>query len=125
MRASTRKIIVVVGCLALPLGLLRSSERAGEAQDKTAQKKMTAQDKLAAKIQKAVSHDESLQPSSRDIEVTDQNDVITLKGTVQSDVDSQVIRGKAESLAIQEMPEDRINSGEFKIANELVVTPQR
>jgi hypothetical protein len=40
----------------------------------------------------------SLPPASRNIEVSVQNGIVTLKGEVQSDEESQAIQGKAESL---------------------------
>jgi Flp pilus assembly secretin CpaC len=113
MRGMIRNI-AVMGCLTLPLGLL------GAGVEWSTQKEI----KVAAKIKKEVAKDEALQPSSRNIDVTIRNGVVTLKGMVRSDTESQEIEGKAESLVIQDMPSDLINSSAFKFDNQLAVGPQ-
>jgi hypothetical protein len=47
--------------------------------------------------------------------------VVTLKGMVQSDEESQAILGDAESVVISVTPERLINSLEFTFDNQLVV----
>jgi hypothetical protein len=107
-------IITVIGSLALPFGLLGA--------DRTSQDATKADRRLAAKIKKEVAKDDSLPPSSRNVEVTVQNRIVTLKGTVQSDEESQAILGDAESVAINVTPDRLINSIEFRFDNQLVAT---
>jgi hypothetical protein len=112
MSNNIRKI-AVIACLALPFGLLGSSTH-----------DTSLSPNLAKKIKKAVAKDQGLQPASRNVEVTVEKNVVTLKGTVQSEVDSQAVLGTAEDLVIQDTPSQLINSGEFQIENQLVVAPQ-
>jgi osmotically-inducible protein OsmY len=113
MRGMIRNI-AVMGCLALPLGLL------GAGTEWSTQKEL----KVAARIKKEVAKDEALQPSSRDIDVTIRNGVVTLKGMVRSETESQEILGKAESEVIQKTPPALINSAIFRFDNQLEVAPQ-
>jgi hypothetical protein len=113
MRGMIRNI-AVIGCLALPLGLLGAGTE-------WSTKKET---KVAAKIKKEVAKDDALQPSSRNVDVTIRNGVVTLKGMVRSDTESQEILGKAESEVIQATPSELINSALFRFDNQLEVGPQ-
>ena len=117
-----RKLIcsfTILSALALPFGVF------GASGDKNGERDPKADRELAAKIRKAVASDEALQPSSRNIDVTIEKGVLTLKGTVQSDEESQAILGKAESLVIQDTPDDRVaSSTPVEIDNELAVAPQ-
>jgi len=113
MRGMVRNI-AVMGCLALPFGLL------GAGTEWSTHKEL----KVAAKIKKEVAKDEALQPSSRNIDVTIRNGTVTLKGMVRSETESQEILGKAESELIQATPSELINSALFKFDNQLEVAPQ-
>lgn len=113
MRGMTRNI-AVMGCLALPFGLL------GAGTEWNSQKEL----EVAAKIKKEVAKDEALQPASRNIDVTIRNGVVTLKGRVRTETESQEILGKAESEVIQQTPSDLINSALFKFDNKLEVARQ-
>ena len=113
MRGIIRNI-AVTGCLALPLSLL------GAATEWSTQKEI----KVAKKIKKEVAKDEALQPSSRNIDVTIRNGVVTLKGMVRSETESQEILGKAESEVIEETPSELINSALFRFNNQLEVATQ-
>jgi len=107
---------VIIGCVALPLGLFGSSENPAERSAK-------AEQELALKIQKSVAKDNSLPPASRNVDVTVQNGVVTLKGTVQSDAESQTIQGKAESVVIQETHHEKVAvSPRVKVDNQIVVS---
>jgi hypothetical protein len=109
---------VVIGCVVLPLGLFASSESPAERSAK-------AEQDLAAKIRKSVAKDESLPPAARNVDVTVQNGVVTLKGTVQSDEQSQAIQGKAESVVIQETHHEKAAvSPRVKVNNQIVVSEQ-
>jgi hypothetical protein len=107
--------VSMIGCLALPFGLL-GSERP--------QKEEKVDRELAKKIQKSVAKDDSLQASSRKIEVTVEHGTVTLKGEVQSDEESQAIQGKAESFVIQETPAEMVVELP-DVKNQLVVTPNQ
>lgn len=113
MRGMIRNL-AAIGCLALPLGLL------GAGAEWSTQKEI----RVAAKIKKEVAKDEALQPSSRNVGVTIRSGVVTLKGMVRSDQESQEILGKAESEVIQATPSELINSAFFKFDNQLEVGPQ-
>jgi hypothetical protein len=107
---------VIIGCVGWPLALLGSSESYAE---RSAQ----AEQELAAKIRKSVAKDASLPPASRNVDVTVQNGLVTLKGTVQSDAESQAIQGKAESMVIQETHHEKAaDSPRVRVANQLVVS---
>jgi hypothetical protein len=112
----TIRNIAIVGCLAMPFALASRSSTKGDSA-----KEVKATRELARKIQKAVAKDQGLQPSSRNIDVTIQNSIVTLKGTVQSDEESQAILGKAESLVNQNTPDELINAPEMTFDNELIV----
>jgi BON domain len=130
MRKNVRHI-AIIACMALPLGLFASSERPNETSgDKDKREGVKAEkrlDRLAKKIRREVAKDGSLQPSSRDIEVTVQNRVVSLKGTVQSEEESQAIQGKAESLVLNDTPWDLAKSAqpEAEIENDLTVAPNQ
>ena len=113
MRGMIRNI-VLMGSLALPLGLL------GAGTEWSTQKEI----KVAKKIKKKVAKDGALQPSSRNVDVTIRNGVVTLKGMVQSETESQEILGKAESEVIQATPSELINSAFFRFDNQLEVGPR-
>jgi hypothetical protein len=113
MRGMIRNI-TALGCFALPFGLL------GAGAEWSTQKEL----KVAARIKKVVAKDDCLQPSSRNVDVTIRNGVVTLKGMVRSDTESQEILGKAESEVTQNMPSEDINSAAFKFDNQLEVAPQ-
>jgi len=117
--------VVMVGLLALSPGLFASAEKPTEAQEnKASEKQAKADHKLAVKIQKSVAKDDSLPPASRNIEVSVQNGIVTLKGEVQSDEESQAIQGKAESLMIDQTPDELVStSSRDMIHNEIVVDP--
>jgi len=113
----TLPVIAIIG-LTLPFGLFGASE------NKNAERTEKTDQELASKIQKAVSKDSSLSPSSREVQVTVQNGMVTLVGTVQSEAERQAIQGKAESLATQQTPDELIaNSSGVKVDNKLVVAP--
>jgi hypothetical protein len=112
---------MVIGCLVLPLGLL-GSDRSSEARgDKSAQKQAKADRHLAEKIKKEVVKDDSLPLTSRNVDVTVRNGIVTLKGVVQSDEESQAIQADAEAIVINDMPVELINSREAEVENQLVV----
>ena len=113
MRGMIRNI-AVMGCLALPLGLL------GAGTEWSTQKQL----RVASRIKKEVAKDEALRPSSRNVDVTIRNGVVTLKGMVQSETESQEILGKAESEVIQKTPSDLVNSAFFRFDNQLEIAPQ-
>src|SRR6266550_989833 len=113
MRGMIRNI-AVMGCLAAPLGLL------GAGTEWSTQKEL----KVASRIKKEVAKDEALRPSSRNVDVTIRNGVVTLKGMVQTETESQEILGKAESEVIQETPSELINSAFFRFDNQLELGPQ-
>jgi len=104
--------IAVMGCLALPL--------LGAGTEWSTQKEL----KVASRIKKEVAKDEALQPASRNVDVTIRNGMVTLKGMVRSDTESQEILGKAESELIQKTPSELINSEFFRFDNQLEVGPQ-
>ncbi len=110
------RTITIMGCLMLPLAVFGAAEKSGDAQD-TAK----SDHKLAAKIHKALAKDNSLKAYARAVDVTVQNGVVTLNGTVKSDEQRADIQGKAESLAIQAVPEDRIHT--VVVQNKLAVSP--
>ncbi len=112
------RTIAIIGCLTLPLGLFGSSDKTDS------ERSAKADRKLADDIRESVAKDDSLQPSSRRIEVTVRNGVFILNGIVQSDEESQEIQGKAESEVIQHTPDDLVATTNIKIDNELVVAPQ-
>ena len=89
--------------------------------DRTSQDGTKADQRLAAKIKKEVAKDDSLPPSSRNVEVTVRNRVVTLKGMVQSDEESQAVLGDAESVVINVTPDRLIYSLEFRFENQLAV----
>jgi hypothetical protein len=106
---------MAIGCLALSLSLAASGADATNASKADAQ--------LAAKIQKSVAKDSSLPNSSRDVQVTVENRVVTIRGTVTSDAESQAIQAKAESLVIQDTHhQTAAETPRFDIDNKLVVT---
>jgi len=113
MRGMVRNI-AVMGCLALPFGLL------GAGTEWSTHKEL----KVAARIKKEVAKDEALQPSSRNVDVTIRNGTVTLKGMVRSETESQEIQAKAEFLVIEETPSELINSAIFKFDNQLEIAPQ-
>jgi hypothetical protein len=53
--------------------------------------------------------------------VTIRNGIVTLKGVVQSDEESQAIQADAEAIVINDMPVELINSREAEVENQLVV----
>lgn len=113
MRKRTCNLILLA---CMPFGLFGS--------DEVASKGIKSERHLAERIQKKIAKDDSLQPPSRKVEVTVQNGVITLRGTVQSDQESQAILGDAETVAIDETPSRLINSAQFKLNNQLMVVGQ-
>ena len=113
MRGLIRNISVM-GCLVLPFGLL------GAGTEWNSKKEL----QVAAKIKKEVAKDEALQPTSRNVDVTIRNGVVTLKGRVRSETESQEILGKAESEVTKETPSELINAALFKFDNQLEVAPQ-
>jgi len=106
--------VAVIGCLALPFGLL------GAGTEWSTQKEL----KVASRIRKEVAKDDALQPTSRNVDVTIRNGVVTLKGMVHSETESQEILGKAESEVIQKTPSELINAAFFKFDNQLEIAPQ-
>ena len=105
----------IICWLTLPLALMASSEKPTQAED------AKADQKLAAKIQKTIARDEShsLSASAHQVQVIVEKGVITLKGTVQSDEESQAIQGEAESLAIR--AKSHTFADDTQIHNELTV----
>lgn len=113
------RTIAIVGCLALSA---MASERPGDARESDSPKRIKLDRELTKKIQKAVAHDDGLQESSRKVDVSVQDGVVTLKGAVQSDAESQEIQGKAESLVTQATPDEKLNDrASVQVNNELVV----
>jgi hypothetical protein len=110
------RTMVILGSLLFPLAVFGSAEKSGDAQD-TAK----SDHKLAAKIHKALAKDNSLKAYASAVDVTVQNGVVTLNGTVRSDEQRADIQAKAESLAIQAVPEDRIHT--VVVQNKLAVSP--
>ena len=107
---------VIICCVAMPVGLFVSSEN-------SAVRSAIAEQELAAKIRKSVAKDASLPPASRNVDVTVQNGLVSLKGTVQSDQESQAIQGKAESVVIQETHHEKAAvSPRVQVSNQLVVS---
>jgi transposase-like protein len=53
-----------------------------------------------------------------------ETDVITLRGTAQSDLESQKILGHAESVVIDATPDRLVYSQNYRLDNQLVVAPQ-
>ena len=88
----------ILGFLTLPLAL--SAHRHSGSDTEIQTKK--ADQQLAEKIQEAVEKDRFL--STHNVSVSVQTGVVTLKGTVLSDEESQEIEGIAEDLAIQTLP---------------------
>jgi hypothetical protein len=105
----TIRTITILSSLLLPLASFGASE--GNA--KTDQK-------LTAKIQKAIAQDDSLKSDAGAVTVTVENGVVTLKGVASSDERRVAFQGKAESLAIHATPIDRIHS--VTVHNELTVS---
>jgi hypothetical protein len=104
------RTITILGCMMFPLASFGSSE--GDAK---------SDQKLTAKIQKALAHDYSLKASASAVNVIVESGVVTLKGAVRTDEQRTDIQGKAESLAIQATPIDRIHS--VVVHNELTLAP--
>ena len=74
---------------------------------------------MAAKIQKAIAKDYSLQADAGTVNVTVQGGVVTLKGTVRSDERRVDMQGAAELVLIRHAPDDHIHTA--VIHNELTV----
>jgi osmotically-inducible protein OsmY len=106
----TIRTITIMSSLMLPLASFGSSE--GDAK---------SDQKMAAKIQKAIAKDDSFKADAGTVNVIVQNGVVTLKGMVRSDERRADIQGKAESFVIQATPADRIHS--VVVHNELSVSP--
>ncbi len=116
--------IAIIGLLALP-PVFASADPNEARENKASEKQAEADQKLAKRIQKSVAKDDSLQPTSRNIEVSVQNGKVTLKGVVQSDEERQAIQGKAESLMIDKTPDNLVStSSRDLIRNELVLNKQ-
>ena len=115
--------MAMIGCVTLPLALLAAPEKPDPPADQTQHQDAKADRHLAEKIQKAVVKDESrsLSASAHSVKVIVENGVITLKGTVQSDEESQAIQGEAEAFAVQ--ARDEASSDAAEIHNELTVSP--
>ncbi len=94
------------------------------AADEVAPKGIKSERHLAERIQKEIARDDSLRPESRKVQATVQNGVITLRGAVQSDEESQAVLGDAESVLIHETPSRLINSRKFRFDNQLMVVGQ-
>jgi hypothetical protein len=106
----TIRTIMIMGLLLLPVASFGSSE--GDAKSDT---------DLAAKIQKAIAKDHSFSADAANVNVVVQNGIVTLKGTVRSDEERAAMQAKAESLAIQATPIDRIHT--VVVHNELALAP--
>jgi len=103
-------MLKTVICLALPVMAFAASNGDN-----------TPDQKVVAKIQKALAKDDSLKAYASAVSVSLERGVVTLKGTVQSDEQSQDIEAKAESEVIQRTPIDRIH--EVVVSNQLTVSP--
>jgi len=110
------RTISIVGCLTLPLAVFGAAEKSGDAQDTT-----KSDHELAAKIHKALAKDDSLKAYASAVDVSVQNGVVTLNGTVKTDEQRADIQAKAESLATQAVPQDRILT--VVVHNKLAVSP--
>jgi hypothetical protein len=102
------RTIMILGCLVFPVASFGSSE--GDAK---------SDQKMAAKIHKAISKDYSLKSDAGTVNVTVQSGVVTLKGTVRSDERRVDIQGLAEVLLIRGGSDDHIHTA--VIHNELTV----
>jgi len=111
----TIRTITIIGCLALPLASFGAGDAKGDRGAKFDQD-------LAAKIHKSLAKDDSLKAYASDVNVDVKDGQVTLKGTVQSDEQSQDIQGKAESQTIQMMPINQIHT--VVVHNELIVSPK-
>jgi len=117
--------IAILGLLALPPVLLASADPNETRENKSSEKQAEADQKLAKRIQKSIAKDNSLQTTSRNVDVSVQNGKVTLKGVVQSDEERQAIQGKAESLMIDKTPDKLVStSSRDLIRNELVLNQQ-
>jgi hypothetical protein len=106
--------ITIIGCLALPLASFGAKDPKGDRGAKFDRD-------LAAKIQKSLAKDDSLKAYASAVNVDVKDGQVTLKGTVQSDEQSQDIQAKAESETIQMTPIAQINT--VVVHNELTVSP--
>ena len=103
------RTITIMSCLMLPLASYGAS--GGDA--KTDQK-------LTAKIQKAIAKDYSLKADAGTVSVTVQNGDVTLKGTVRSDERRVDIAGVAEVVLLRKVPDERIHTA--VVHNQLTVS---
>ena len=102
------RTITILGCLVFPLASFGSTE--GDAK---------SDQKMAAKIQKAIARDYSLMSDAGTVNVTVQGGVVTLKGTVRSDERRVDMQGLAEVVLIRNVPDDQIHTA--IIHNELTL----
>jgi len=105
----TLRTITIMSSLMLPLALYGSSAEGDAKSDQ----------KMTAKIQKAIAKDYSLKSDAGTINVTVQNGVVTLKGVVRSDERRVDTEGVAEMVLLRKVPDDQIHTA--VIHNELTV----
>lgn len=117
----TIRRIVLTSCVALPLALLASPQKADNTRENknnlpTAdqQKETKADRDLAAKIRKSLVADKSLSTYGHNVKIIVQNGEVTLKGPVRSEEESQAIQAKAQQFATG-----------TAIHNELTVAPSK
>jgi BON domain-containing protein len=109
----TIRTITIIGCLMLPLVSFGAGDPKGDRGAKFDRD-------LAAKIHKSLAKDDSLKAYVSAVNVDVKDGQVTLKGTVQSDEQSQDIQAKAESETIQVTPIDQIDM--VAVHNELTVS---
>jgi hyperosmotically inducible periplasmic protein len=113
--------IALYSCFILPLALFASPQapdntKANKDNLPTAdqQKETKADRELAAKIRKSVMADKSLSTYAHNVKIIVQNGVVTLKGPVKSDQESQAIQAKAQQF-----------TEASSIRNEITVAPPK
>ena len=104
------RTIMIIGCLAFPVASFGAFRFKKNAQ---------SDPELTVRIQKAIAKDYSVQSDAGTVNVSVQNGVVTLKGTVRSDERRVDIQGLAEVVLIRNVPDDQIHTA--VIHNELTV----
>ena len=107
------RTITIMGCL-IPLAAF------GAKQPKDDKDTAKSDQKLTARIHKAIAKDYSLQSDAGTISVAVQNGVVTLKGTVRSDERRVDVEGLAEMVLLRKVPDDQVHAA--VIHNELTVS---
>jgi hypothetical protein len=106
------RTIMILGFLVFPLASFGALKFKKNAQ---------SDPELTARIQKAIANDYSLKSDAGTVNVTVQNGVVTLKGTVRSDERRVDMEGLAELVLIRHVPDDQIHTA--VIHNQLTVAP--